>query len=161
MNTLKLLFTLFFGVCTCMAQTLISTYTFTASGYIGTPATATTPFQGQTFTNANIVISGVGNTANRIYESNNYCIHNDSATVTISGVGTYQISSSALHSQAAVDPTKGITGETIGMWIPDVGFCNAAFPFVSVSVQGSSLWDMTSSFGPLTGSSQFMSTIPS
>jgi hypothetical protein len=32
------------------AQTITATYTFTASGYIGTPATATTPFQGQVFT---------------------------------------------------------------------------------------------------------------
>jgi len=159
MNTLKLLFTLLFGVCTCMAQTLTSTFTFTASGYIGTPATATTPFQGQTFTNANIIIAGVGNTANRTYDSNNYCVHNDAATVAISGVGTYQISSSAIHSQATVDPTKGITGETIGLWIPDPGFCNAAFPFVSVSVQGSSLWNMTSSLGPIVGSSQLLGMI--
>jgi hypothetical protein len=156
MNTLKLLFTLLLGVCTCMAQTLTSSFTFTASGYIGTPATATTPFQGQTFTNANIIITGIGNTANRIYDSNNYCVQNDSASVTISGVGTYQITSSALHSQATVDPIKGITGETIGLWIPAPGFCNAAFPFVFVSVQGSSLWDMTSSLGPIISSSQLL-----
>src|ERR1035441_7741864 len=83
-----------FGAIAGMAQTLISTFTFTASGYVGTPATATTPFQGQVFTNAMITITAIGNTANRIYDSNNYCIQNDSATVTIFGVGTYQLPSS-------------------------------------------------------------------
>lgn len=132
-----------------IAQTLTTTFTFTSSGYIGTPATATTPFQGQTFTNARITITVTGNTANRIYDSNNYCIQNDSSTVTISGLGTYQFPSSALHSQANVDPIKGVTGNTIGLWVPAPAFCNAAFPNVAVSIQRSTLWDMTSSLGPI------------
>jgi hypothetical protein len=149
---------LMFYACGAMAQTLTSTFQFSASGYIGTPATATTPFQGQTFTNANFTITAVGNTANRTYDSNNYCIQNDSATVEISGVGTYQLLSSALHSQATIDPIKGVTGNTIGLWVPAPPFCNAAFPNVAVSVQRSSLWDMTSSLGPIQSTSSYAAT---
>ena len=65
------------------AQTLTSAFTFTASGSIGTPATAATPFQGKTFANANITISAVGNTINRVYESSTYCVTNDATSVTI------------------------------------------------------------------------------
>lgn len=46
-----------------MAQTLSYIFQFTASGLNGTPATATTPFQGQTFSNAAITIVGVANTS--------------------------------------------------------------------------------------------------
>jgi hypothetical protein len=142
-----------------MSQTLTSTFTFTASGYLGTPATATTPFQGQVFTNAAITITAIGNTANRTYLSNSYCIQNDSATVTISGVGTYRFTSSALQSIATVDPIKGVTGSTIGLLVGDskgsVIFCNSAFPNVAVSIQRSTLWDMTSSLGPLITNSSY------
>ena len=155
-NVMKLLsvgFLLMFSAFAGMAQILTSTLTFTASGYIGTPATATTPFQGQTFTNASITITAVGNTANRIYRSGNYCMQNDSATVTISGVATYQLGSSYLYSQAVVDPIKGIIGNTIGFadGFLGNGSCISAMPdaTASASVQQSSIWDMTSSLGPL------------
>lgn len=152
MRHISLMLILMCGAFSGMAQTLTSTFTFTASGYLGTPATATTPFQGQVFTNAAITITSIGNTSNRTYDSNNYCIQNDSATVTISGVGTYRFPYSALHSQATVDPIKGITADTIGLWVKGDGpytSCNAAFPNVSVGIQRSSLWDMTSSLGPI------------
>src|ERR1017187_7830495 len=159
-TVVSLIWLLLFGAIAGMAQTLISTFTFSASGYVGTPATATTPFQGQGFTNATITITAIGNTANRTYESNTYCIQNDSATVTISGVGTYQLPSSALHSEATVDPIKGITGNMIGLWAPAPGFCNAGYPNVAVSIQRSSLWDMTSSLGPIQTSSYPNSPMP-
>jgi hypothetical protein len=148
---ISLVWLLMFGAIAGMAQSLTSTFSFTASGYLGTPATATSPFQGQTFTNASVTITAIGNTTNRTYDSNNYCIQNDSATVTISGLGTYRFPYSALHSQAQIDPVKGITGDTIGLWVSENGpypFCNAAFPNVDVFIQRSSLWDMTSSLGP-------------
>jgi hypothetical protein len=152
MIRISLAWLLMFGAFAGMAQTLTSTFTFTASGYLGTPATATTPFQGQVFTNATITITAIGNTANRIYYSNEYCIQNDSATVTISGVGTYRFPYSSVQSQAAVDPIRGITGITIGLWVGDSQgsvSCNSAFPNVAVSVQRTSLWDLTSSLGPI------------
>ena len=149
---ISLIWFLLFGAFAGMAQTLTSTFTFTASGYLGTPATATTPFQGQVFTNASVAITAIGNTANRTYDSNNYCIQNDSATVTISGIGTYRFPYSSLQSQALVDPLKGITRIDIGLWVGNsLGpvSCNSAFPNVGVSVQRSSLWDMASSLGPM------------
>src|ERR1039457_1896623 len=61
----SLLWLLMFGAFAGKTQTLTSTFQFTGSGLIGTPATATTPFTGKTFTNAAITVTSVASTANR------------------------------------------------------------------------------------------------
>ena len=131
-----------------LAQTLTSTFQFNGSGYIGTPATASTPFQGQTFTNAAITVTTVGNTGNRQSCGETcYYIANDSATIVISGIGTFQAPSSFISSGILVDPLKGITGN-------DIYFNNGASPtspfpsFVS-SFSTSTGWNMLNSYGPI------------
>ena len=149
---LSCIWLLTFGAFAGMAQTLTTTFQFTASGYVGNPATATTPFQGQMFTNASITVLASGSATNRSYAGNTYCIQNDFATVTISGVGTYRFPYSSVQSQAEVDPIKGITGIMVGLWVGDSEgpvSCNSAFPNFGVLLPRSSPWDMASSMGPV------------
>src|ERR1035437_8547252 len=84
-TTVSLIWLLTLGAFAVTAQTLTCTFQFTGSGTLGT----------QTFTNAAITITTVGNTANRKsgYISSSqpgYYIVNDSASASISGVGTFQ-----------------------------------------------------------------------
>lgn len=152
-----------FGAVVGLAQTLTSTFQFTASGFIGTPATATTPFQGQMFTNSAITITASGNTANRQPNANTYCLPSDSATVSISGIGTFQFAATAIMNSVELDPIKGVLGNSIYFYASSTSslgvFCGGIGP-VAVSIQGSTAWNMLSSFGPFQtninlGGSQF------
>jgi hypothetical protein len=114
-----------------MAQTLTSTLQVTASGLIGTLATATSPFNGQVFTNATVTITQVANTANRLgCCTSGYYIKNDSASISISGIGTFQIiTPTYTFSNPNVDPVRGVTGVEIGFWT-GVGGNYPTFPNV-------------------------------
>jgi hypothetical protein len=61
--TAVIILLLTFGAAAGVAQTLTSTFQFTASGYIGTAATVNTPFQGYTFTDAAITVTEIAFTA--------------------------------------------------------------------------------------------------
>lgn len=132
-----------------MAQTLTSTFHFTGSGFIGTPATASTPFQGQTFSSAAITIVAVANTANRQTNGCDY-IPNDSASVTISGIGTYQLSTVIVNC-VITDPVKGVTGNIIYFKVSSVPTAKADFSSsspVATAISNPTAWNMFSSFGP-------------
>lgn len=137
-----------------VAQTLITTFQFAESGYIGTPATATTPFQGKIFTNAAITVTVVGNTANLQTNNGASCMSGVTATITIAGTGTFQLSSStSLGTMPVVDPIKGITGL-------DISFDSCApFPAIAASIQGSTPWTMTTSLGPIQANMEFESSM--
>ena len=131
------------------AQTLISTFQFSASGYLGTPATATTPFQGQTFTNAAITITAIGSLANLQPMTNAYCLPSDSATVSVSGLGTFEVTASGIGimNSVEVDPIKGVLGNSIEFYASTL----PCYPFGIVAttvLPGSTAWNMLSSFGP-------------
>jgi len=139
---ISLICLLTFGAFTGMAQTLTCTFQFTASGTIGT----------HTFTGANIVITAVSTVSNRQVQAYGYYIANDSVSVSISGVGTFQV----------IPPTKTNIG------ILNMGFSNNLPPGVvsngyleiefyitgggqlsTFSYPSSVQWTMLSSLGPL------------
>jgi hypothetical protein len=140
-----------------MAQTLTTTFQFSANGYIGTPATATTPFQGKTFTNAAITITAIGNTAN--FQENSFgggnCVPSDSATVTIGGIGAFQFLSSAIIDQVEVDPIKGVQGNSISFNASSIstaiaaGSCVGGINPITTTIPGSTPWTMTTSIGSI------------
>jgi hypothetical protein len=142
---LSLICLLMFGAFAGMAQTLTSTFHFTGSGFIGTPATAGTPFQGQTFSSAAVTIVAVANTANRSscgYSC--YNLPNDSASISISGIGTFQLNSTSISNVVIVDPVRGVIGDDI--------YFNVSTPSsdaVAIGMVGSTAWDMLKSFGPI------------
>jgi len=143
-----------FGAFAGMAQTLTCTFQFTASGVIGTPATATTPFVGQTFTNASVTITTVGNTANRQSQPyGGYYISNDSSFMSISGIGNFQITGpipTFITSTPNVDPVKGVIGNYIALAYnysgPNIGPISEWMRF---TVSTTTSWSMVTSFGPI------------
>jgi hypothetical protein len=132
-----------------MAQSLTSTFHFTVSGFIGTPATAATPFQGQTFTNAAITVTEVANTANRASCcTSGYYILNDSASISIAGIGTFQVTTpTCTFSDPHIDPIKGVVSVEIGFWTCPGNY--PTNPTVDLLYPTSSPWDLLSSFGPI------------
>jgi hypothetical protein len=136
-----------FGAFAGTAQTLTSTFQFTGSGLIGTPATVSTPFNGQTFTNAAITVTAIANTANRQLDGPS-CpwIPNDSASIVISGIGTFQAASTTITSCTIVDPVKGVVAD-------DIYFTNGP-SFMGATGFGlafntSTGWNMLTSYGPV------------
>ena len=153
LRVLLLPWILMFGASAGIAQTLTTTFQFTGSGLIGTPATATTPFQGQVFTNAAITVSAVGNTANRQSCGPQPCYYvpNDSASVSISGVGTFQFTSTVITNVVIVDPVKGVVGNTIYFAVSPTTTASASFSSpspVATAISNSTPWNMLNSFGP-------------
>ncbi len=143
-NIIAVICLLTLGAFAGSAQTLTSTFQFTASGLIGTLATATTPFQGQTFTNAAITITAISNVINRIscQSSCNFAIPNDSATVSISGIGTFLfIGASNLQNIPTVDPVRGVTSDAIALY-------TSGGSALSASIPTSTAWDMLTALGP-------------
>src|ERR1035441_9871205 len=159
-SIISLICLLTFGAFAGMAQTLTSTIQATASGLIGTLATATSPFKGQVFTNATVTITQVANTANRLpCCTSGYYIPNDSASISISGIGTFQITTpSYSFSDPHIDPVKGVTSVEIGFWT-GVGGNYPTFPNVDFVYPASTPWNMLSSFGPIQPSVVDISTI--
>jgi hypothetical protein len=111
-------------------QTLTCTFQFTGSGKLGT----------STFADAAITITTVGNTANRYVVYDGSVIRNDSTSISISGMGTFQFLSpsqlSNLLISSADQPTIALT---------DIGG--------NVFVQAPNNqyeWDMLAAMGPFT-----------
>jgi hypothetical protein len=78
-TTISLIWLVMFGAFAGMAQTLTCTFQFTGSGTLGT----------HTFTNAAVIVTTVGKTANRQVSAIESYLINDSASIVISGVGTF------------------------------------------------------------------------
>jgi hypothetical protein len=134
------------------AQTLTSTFQFTASGFVDTPATATAPFQGKTFTNSAITITAIGNTG-KVGNDGSHCYYvpSDSSTISIAGTGTYQFSSTVLTNCVSVDPLKGVTGNILYFAVSPSAAIPASYTSsapVATAINNSTAWTMTSSFGP-------------
>lgn len=104
-NTILICCLVTIGGTASTAQTLTTTLSFTASGLIGTPATATTPFQGITFSNTQVTITTIGDAGKRVFDGYAcYMLPNAPASVNIQGVGNYQIAITRLLSCPTVDP---------------------------------------------------------
>jgi hypothetical protein len=90
-----------FGAFAGMAQTLTCMFQFTGSGTLGT----------QTFTNAAITVTTVGNTANRRVSTIESYLINDSASIVISGVGTFQFTVPIVTE--AINQTPNVPGALV------------------------------------------------
>ncbi len=160
---LLFIFLLIFGPCFGTAQTLTSTLSFTASGFVGIPATATTPSQGQTFTNASITVTAIANTANRATCcTSGYYILNNSESIAILGLGTFQITSpTCTFSDPRIDPVKGVIAVEIGLWTcPLVGPSNYPIsPVMDFVYSASTPWNMLSSYGPIQAQINVMANV--
>jgi hypothetical protein len=144
-----------FGACGGIAQTITYSFQFTASGLIGTLATATTPFEGKTFTNAAVTVSAVANAANvsSCGPQPCYAVSNDSATVSISGVGSFQITSTTgVNSVAVIDPVKGVTADEVFFGPNRTGASGdivIGAGLTSTALVGSTVWSLVNSIGPI------------
>ena len=150
MNILAKLSFLYFLASVAFAQTLTSTFQFTGSGLIGIPATPTTPFQGQTFTNAAINVTTVGSTANVASYGSCYYVPSASATASIAGIGTFQLTSTGVTNCVIVDPVKGVVGDIIYFVVassPSSLAYSSPSP-VATAITSSTSWNMLGSFGP-------------
>jgi hypothetical protein len=131
---ISLICLLAFGAFAGMAQTLTSTFQFNGTGTLGAT----------TFTNAAITITTIGNTSKRQPNSGGYVgysIVNDSASISISGIGAIQFT---------VPTTTMI--KTWGNNIPGTGNTEWHFDAGLAAVIATSSynsWDMLSSIGPL------------
>jgi uncharacterized protein (TIGR03437 family) len=142
-----------FGAFAGVAQTLTSTIQATASGIIGTPATATSPSTGQVFTNATITVTQVANTANRLpCCTSGYYVLNNSASISISGIGTFLVTTpTCTVSYPTIDAVEGVIFVEIGFWAcPMIISDNyPILPFVAFLYPASSPWNLITSFGPI------------
>jgi hypothetical protein len=119
------------------AATLTCTFQFLASGTIGA----------QSFTNAAVTLTTVGDTSNRLASSvgylppnGYYSIPNESATISISGVGTFQFSSPAQSSISVLDlDFNANSGEV------EIYFFAGSARVGSLNAYASLPWDMLSS----------------
>lgn len=131
---ISLICLLAFGAFAGMAQTLTSTFQFNGTGTLGAT----------TFTNAAITITTIGNTSKRQPNSGGYVgysIVNDSASISISGIGAIQFTV----------PTNTMI-KTWGNNIPGTGNTEWHFDAGLAAVIATSSynsWDMLSSIGPL------------
>src|ERR1035438_10539452 len=135
MTRISLICFLMLGAFAGMAQTLTSTFQFTASGTIGTHG----------FTNAAITVTTVGNTANRQVTPIELYLINDSASILISGVGTFQFTVPIVIE--AINQTQNVPGATVN---EEFRFGISGQYLVGGKVPVSGLWNMLSSFGPIT-----------
>jgi hypothetical protein len=120
---------------TLAAQTLTSTFQFVGSGTLGT----------HSFTNAAITVTTVGNTANRqVFALESYLI-NDSASILISGVGAFQFTVPIVTE--AINQTQNVPGAVVN---EEFRFGISGQYLVGGKVPVSGLWNMLSSFGPIT-----------
>ena len=156
MKFLTVLCLAFVGLLTfpAKAATLTSTFTYTASGTIGS----------QAFTNARITLTAVGDTGNRVTYGGTapnfmYYIVNDSVTISISGVGTFQFTSPALTSVAIYGDEfsnnlqpglPNVGNEYICLIAGSSGWCSLDSLLFTFSASVIGPWNMSSSFGPLT-----------
>jgi hypothetical protein len=118
-----------------MAQTLTCTFQFTGSGSLGT----------QTFTNAAITVTTVGNTANRQVSTIESYLINDSASIVISGVGTFQFTVPIVTE--AINQTPNVPGALVN---EEFRFGISGQYLVGGTTHVSDLWTMLNSFGPIT-----------
>jgi hypothetical protein len=156
---ISLIFLLTLGAFAGMAQTITCTFQFMGSGTIGA----------QTFTNAAITITTVGNTnAITVAPIGNipitasqakYTLVNNSASVSVSGVGTFQFTV-----PTKINVTDNFTATQVPFQIPfQVSFTVGLSPVpneigyvdvLDVGLVGESAftnpWNMLTSFGPIT-----------
>ena len=113
------------------AEMITYTDTFTASGTLGT----------QTFTNAKVTITGTGDTAN-IVSSGLNIFNPVTATVTIAGIGTATFTDSiSAEDQQGFSHADFADESTLGHLV--ISTSNSVF----------ATYDLTSSIGPISGSS--------
>jgi hypothetical protein len=136
-HMLRLLCLLIFTVCGACAQTLTCMFDFIGSGTIGTT----------TFTNAEVLITTVGFTANAIASTaaGSASLANDSASIVVYGVGTFHLSGpTGISSQ--LTPTDAAPGTSVNQAI---SFTVAGQPLVLLSAVTTSPWAMWNTYlGP-------------
>jgi uncharacterized protein (TIGR03437 family) len=139
-----------FGAFVAMAQTLTCTFQFTGSGTLGTHA----------FTNAAITLTTVGNTANRqiTVPGLAFYIANDSVSISISTVGTFQFMAPTQTQLSAINMnfSNDLPAGAINNGEVDIEFGIKAYTYnIDFIYPSSTPWTMLSSLGPL-NSSQFL-----
>jgi hypothetical protein len=135
MKRISLISILMLGAFAGMAQTLTCTFQFTGSGTLGT----------QAFTNAAITVTSVGNTGNRQLSAIESYLINDSASVVISGVGTFKFTVPIVIE--AINQTPNVSGAVVN---EEFRFGISGQPLVGGTAHVRELWNMLSSFGPIT-----------
>jgi hypothetical protein len=138
---IALLLLLVFGAFAGMAQTLTCTFQFTGSGTIGTLA----------FTNAAITVTTVGNTANRQLSTVESYLTNDSASIVISGVGSFHFTVPIVIE--AINQTPNVPGAVVN---EEFRFGISGQYLVGGTIHVADLWSMLSSFGPITITSGYI-----
>ena len=136
MRATGVVFLLTFGAFAGMAQTLTCTFQFVGSGTIGT----------QSFTNANMTITTVGFTANLELDGLQSILINDSASVWISGLGTFDITV-PFETQAISQTSDGPSGSVVD---EQFSFGMIGGYLVEVITTVPTLWNMLSSVARLT-----------
>ena len=134
-TTISLIWLVMFGAFAGMAQTLTCTFQFTGSGTLGTHA----------FTNAAVIVTTVGKTANRQVSAIESYLINDSASIVISGVGTFQVTVPIVIE--AINQTPNVPGAVVN---EEFRFGISGQYLVGGTTHVSELWNMLSSFGPIT-----------
>jgi len=134
---LSLICLLTFGAFAGMAQRLTCTFHFTGSGTLGTHA----------FMDAAVTITTVGDTANLVPSGSSATINNTSASILVSGVGTFQFLGPT-HIDLVVLPSNAAPGSTV---VEEVYFRGSSTP-QQMGFQGTNTtnpWKMLSSIGPV------------
>ena len=128
-----------FGAFAGMAQTLTCTFQFTGSGTLGTHA----------FTNAATTITTISNAVNPQTNSsgNLTTLNNTSASITVSGIGTFQFTMpTAIY--VAPSPPNTAPGTSFD---ESLSFGYSSNPFLAqLHRTVTNEWNMTSSLGPIT-----------
>lgn len=119
---------------------IVFTYTGTATGAIGS----------QNFADATFIITTAGDTDNRQSDPtfSSYTINNDSGSIQIEGLGSFQFTSATYNFVCYATPPC-INGPTVGL-----GHGGDLIVGPTDSVFGS--WDMLSSIGPISGSLRYL-----
>jgi len=140
-NSTKLFCLLALSSLAGMAQTITCTFQFSASGTIGTKA----------FTNATVMVTTVGSTANRQPNGQaGYYIINDSASISISGVGAFQFTVPIFTYVATPGNNAPGTGRTlIGFGDAQSGNFTSNAGLVDAILSGFNSWNMLDSIAPI------------
>lgn len=139
MTRISLIWFLMFGAFAGMAQTLTCTFKFSGSGTLGT----------QTFTNAAITVTTVGDTGTRrSFGSSGSLVNSTSTSITVSGLGTFQFKT-PLPIGVVITPSNAAPGATVTQQVT-LGAYGVGGSILYDQVSTTNPWTMLTSYGPVT-----------
>lgn len=138
MRYISLIALLMFSAIAGMAQTLTCTFQFAGSGTLDT----------RTFTNAAITITTVGDTNNRQPSGDGgYHVNNTSASITISGIGTFQFRTPIPATGVFTSPSNTAPGTVVTQYFTLGSEFGLSTALIFGITSTSNPWSMSSSIG--------------